>query len=201
MKKRYLLVLILGAIVLISPSPFADQLGKGYDFDGNGKRTFPCEQPLYQKVDLPTTSWQGIKNAQEAASHGLKRKQKEWQNRNQFVSAKTLAQTLLWLKQGASTDQTISATLIHGEDGCSNTHFTGYFTPMLEVKSKPDKHFRFPLYRLPDVWPNKKKLTRHQIDVGKGLEAQGLELAYSASLIDNYFAHVQGSVRVRYVDI
>jgi peptidoglycan lytic transglycosylase A len=201
-KKIFLPLLKLVAIALVCNPQIllADQLGKGYEFDGNGKRKFPCEQPLYQTVNLPTTLWEGLKSAQDAASHELKVIQKDWQNTDYAISAKTLKQTLLWLQRGAVDDQTIIATLIHGEDGCTNTHFTGYFTPVLDVKTDPDEHFRFPLYRLPEKWPSGKKLTRRQIDIDKDLDNQGLELGYSASLLDNYFVHVQGSVKVRYVD-
>ncbi|MFK5985519.1 MAG: MltA domain-containing protein [Pseudomonadota bacterium] len=194
--------LILFIIIILSASPqlFSKQLGKGYDFNGNGKRSFPCEQPIYQVADLPVKIWQGVKAAQQAAAFELQRKQLDWQNNNQRISAAELQHTLHWLAQGAAIEQNLSATLIHGEDSCTNTHFTGYFTPVIELKSKPDAQFHFPLYRMPEQWPEGKKLSRAQIDIEKGLENMGLELGYSASLLDNYFAHVQGSIRAHFVD-
>lgn len=164
------------------------------------KKKAPSTRPIYQESKLPTTEWEGVSAAQDAATHELKQTQKNWKKGDRSISAQELRKTLRWLEQGANPNQRLSAIAIRGKDGGGNTHFTGYYTPMLEVKSKPDATFRYPLYRMPKKWPNGRKLTRRQIDSEKGLANLGLEIAYSASLIDNYFAQSQGSVQLHFVD-
>lgn len=75
-------------------------------------------------------------------------------------------------------------------------HFTGYFTPEIQVQSYPDHEYRFPIYGKP---PRGTKLTRRQIDNG-ALRGKGLEIAWTNDLVDLYFAQIQGSAIGRYPD-
>ena len=199
--RTLLSMVVSGLLITLSNTAYAqDPLGKGYQFEGNGKRDFPCGQPTYRTDKLPDIEWPQIKAAATAAGQQLKRARKDWSNGDTHVSAEQITSTLQWLKNGAETEIPLAVIALHGEDGCSNTQFTGYFTPRMDVKTVADAEYRYPFYRKPERWPDGAKLTRGQIDIEKKLSGQGLELAYSNSLLENYFAHVQGSVRVRYLD-
>ena len=91
----------------------------------------------------------------------------------------------------------IEARQIWGDDQKGNVHFTGYFTPILKVKKKPDAIYRYPLYQYPKKW-NGTLPTREEIE-GKGsLDTFDLEIAYAKSKIDIYFMQVQGSGYVEF---
>ncbi|MFC1853592.1 murein transglycosylase A [candidate division CSSED10-310 bacterium] len=100
----------------------------------------------------------------------------------------------------------------------NNVLFTGYYTPIIKATLKPDQKFKFPLYRLPDdlIKVNlslfSKNLankyitgrydatlkqflpyyTRDEIDWAGKLAGRGLEIAYLADYIDQFFLHIQG---------
>lgn len=100
---------------------------------------------------------------------------------------------------------------------------TGYFEPVLEGSRTRTDFFRFPLYRRPsdlmDVVSESERAraevpfthlrrtafglvpyaTRAEIE-GGALDGQGLELMWLADPVDVFFAHVQGSLRVRLPD-
>ena len=84
-----------------------------------------------------------------------------------------------------------------GEDNRGNMHFTGYYIPILKVSKKKDNVYKYPLYQKPKNWKGKMP-TRAQIDTDKALAGKGLELCYSANLLDNYTMQVQGSGVVEY---
>lgn len=86
---------------------------------------------------------------------------------------------------------------IKGEDGLGNVHFTGYFTPRLEARKKPDEKFRYPIYGLPS---GKNLPSREKIDQAGALAGKRLEIAYTSSLLDNFFLSVQGSGILDYGD-
>lgn len=79
----------------------------------------------------------------------------------------------------------------------NNMHFTGYFTPIIDAKRKPDKTFRYPLYAKPK--DRKKMPSRARIYAG-ALKNKGLEIAYTRSPIDNFFLEVQGSGYIHFID-
>ncbi len=86
-------------------------------------------------------------------------------------------------------------------DGTTNVQFTGYYTPIIQARRKPDQRFRYPLYSYPKHWKGKgPHLSRRQIDDEKKLAGRNLELAYTADPSDNFFMQVQGSGMVRYLD-
>lgn len=91
----------------------------------------------------------------------------------------------------------IQAAQLGGGDGKGNVLFTGYFSPVLELRHQPDDVYRYPVYGLPKC--NSDCPTRAQIYDG-ALEGQGLELGYSANLIDPFIMEVQGSGFVHFGD-
>ena len=100
---------------------------------------------------------------------------------------------------------------------------TGYFEPILDASPVPTDRFRFPLYQRPGdlVETGSTQTTASDApeprfgrnsSAGFGpyhdrsairrgaLEGRGLELAWLDDPVDQYFVHIQGSVRLRYPD-
>lgn len=106
-----------------------------------------------------------------------------------------------WLSAGGDASKLsnygISLEQMGGADGYGNVLFTGYFSPIIKMRRKPDAQFRYPLYAMPAC--EEKCPTRAEIYNG-ALSGQGLELGYSASLIDNFIMEVQGSGFIQFGD-
>ncbi len=92
--------------------------------------------------------------------------------------------------------QSFSMYEISSSKQADHGHFTGYFTPELQVQSHPDRHYRYPVYGPPS---KKTHLSRSQIDNG-ALRHKGLEVAWTNDPVDLYFAQIQGSAIARYPD-
>lgn len=87
---------------------------------------------------------------------------------------------------------------IAGEDKRGNVLFTGYYTPIMAVRSTPDNTYKYPIYAKPKDWEGK---LPHREAIQEGaLANKGLELAYASSLRDIYAMHIQGSCMVKYED-
>jgi membrane-bound lytic murein transglycosylase A len=78
-----------------------------------------------------------------------------------------------------------------------NVLFTGYYSPVLEVRHRPDAQYKYPIYAMPNC--GGRCPSRAEIHRG-ALANRGLELGYSKSLIDNFLMDVQGSGFVHYGD-
>ncbi len=88
--------------------------------------------------------------------------------------------------------------MISGKDQRGNMFFTGYYSPVLSVRKKPDGVYQFPIYTKPKgegPYP-----TRKEIYQENALEGKDLELAYAKSLLDIQSMQLQGSGFVRYGD-
>lgn len=101
----------------------------------------------------------------------------------------------LWINQALLPNQFnrvgLSSYQMAGQDSWGNVHLTGYYTPVLQARHYPDDEFRYPLYRKPMNWSGD---FPSRADVYQGaLAGQGLEAAYTRSLIDNFIMEVQGS--------
>ncbi len=94
-------------------------------------------------------------------------------------------------------DQRLEAFQLAGDDSRGNVYYTGYFTPVLKVRKKPNNTYKYPIYSKPEI---KSVIlpSRKEIDGDLVLADQGLELAYTKNKIDLYFMHVQGSGIVQY---
>lgn len=92
----------------------------------------------------------------------------------------------------------ISLEQMGGADGFGNVLFTGYFSPVIKMRRQADATFRYPLYAMPSC--EEKCPTRTEIYQGS-LSGLGLELGYSASLIDNFIMEVQGSGFIQFDDL
>ena len=86
------------------------------------------------------------------------------------------------------------------EDG-ADMMFTGYFEPELRGSRSQGGPYQYPIYRLPpDHVAGQTYLTRQEIEDGRPLAGQGLELAWLADPVDLFFLQVQGSGRVKLPD-
>ncbi len=93
----------------------------------------------------------------------------------------------------------LEAWQIRGEDKRGNVLFTGYYTPVVPVKDKPDATFSHPIYQRPRNWEGPYP-TRREIETDKVLAGLGLELAYAKDPLDIYFMQLQGSGFVEYAN-
>lgn len=91
----------------------------------------------------------------------------------------------------------VQAAQLGGGDSQGNVLFTGYFSPVMELRHQSDSVFKYPVYRLPKC--DSDCPTRAQINDG-ALEGQGLELGYAANMIDPFIMEVQGSGFVHFED-
>ncbi|WP_428772274.1 murein transglycosylase A [Vibrio sp.] len=106
-----------------------------------------------------------------------------------------------WALQSGETEQLsqygIQAAQLGGGDQQGNVMFTGYFSPVMELRHQPDDTFKYPVYRKPDC--DQDCPTRAEIYAG-ALQGLGLELGYAANRIDPFIMEVQGSGFVHYED-
>ncbi|MGL6349971.1 MAG: murein transglycosylase A [Aeromonas sp.] len=106
-----------------------------------------------------------------------------------------------WVANGGDpakiTQYGVSLAQLGGADRMGNVLFTGYYSPVLEVRHHPDSEYKYPIYAKPQC--DGRCPTRAQIHQG-ALANRGLELGYSKSLIDNFLMDVQGSGFIHYED-
>ena len=91
----------------------------------------------------------------------------------------------------------IQAAQLGGGDKQGNVLFTGYFSPVMELRHTQNEEFRYPVYALPDC--EKSCPTRAEIYSG-ALEGQDLVLGYAANRIEPFMMEVQGSGFVHFED-
>nr|WP_086939102.1 murein transglycosylase A [Thaumasiovibrio occultus] len=106
-----------------------------------------------------------------------------------------------WMAAGAYPDRLdrymLNAEQLSGGDNQGNVLMTGYYSPVLELRHRPDSVYKYPIYANPQC--GNACPTRAEINWG-ALDGQGLELGYSASALDNFMLEVQGSGFVHYGD-
>lgn len=116
---------------------------------------------------------------------------------NKFAG--TYGKVTAWVAAGANIedlrDYNINIRQMRGEDGYQNVLMTGYYSPVIHARRTPQGNFRHPIYAM----PSQKRFTRAQIYDG-ALAGQGLELAYSNSMLENFLLGVQGSGYVDFGD-
>nr|WP_301337675.1 murein transglycosylase A [Vibrio rotiferianus] len=91
----------------------------------------------------------------------------------------------------------IQAAQLGGGDKKGNVLFTGYFSPVMELRHEPNAKFKYPVYGKPTC--SSDCPTRAEIYNG-ALEGQGLELGYAPNMIDPFMMEVQGSGFVHFED-
>ena len=182
-------------------------LGQGYDFAGNGKIAGNAFAKMYRQNRPKIDSLKPSAELQKEFSlhlQLLKRLKASARFRvgNIEITASQLQKAGAVVAEFVKTgnigllDQ-FEFYQIEGEDGRGNVHFTGYYTPLLPAREKPDKVFCHPIYAMPRFKPLP---TRKEIDHEQALARKGLELAYTSSLLDNFFLSVQGSGILEFED-
>lgn len=91
----------------------------------------------------------------------------------------------------------VQAAQLGGGDKKGNVLFTGYFSPVMELRHEANETYRYPVYAKPDCETDCP--TRAEIYDG-ALQGLGLELGYSANMIDPFMMEVQGSGFVHFED-
>ncbi len=106
-----------------------------------------------------------------------------------------------WVMESGDTTELakfgIQAAQLGGGDKKGNVLFTGYFSPVIELRHTPDETFKYPVHGL--VTCDNECPTRAEIYAG-ALDGQGLELGYAENLIDPFIMEVQGSGFVHFGD-
>lgn len=176
----------------------------GRDLTAQKRETLYLEEQMLPGLPYPSPQF---KQGLQQQIHYLRRiKTQDYQLDKLSVNSSSLLSVAneinLWLQDPTYTPQLV-AHQISGQDQRGNVQITGYYVPILSVRHTPNNEYKFPLYKKPKppIWPQGKPLpSREEIDFEGALNGMGLELAYTNSLIDNFFLHVQGSGVVEYED-
>ena len=193
---------ILPATELINNTDsLQDQLGHGYEFEGNGKDDKLMFQENFSRSILDSFSLpqmdqdfkEGLKNQLRILRH-VKVKDVSFDDRK--IESKDLTSVINYLLQQENETpisfDNFTAFQLEGEDKKGNVHFTGYFTPILEVRKEQDSIFKYPIYRYPINWtgklPSRKAIVEDEV-----LKGRGLEIAYAKDQFSIYTMQVQGS--------
>lgn len=125
------------------------------------------------------------------------------------ITQKDLKNTNEILKNLTTNDQNAFDSLIRsnfdlyrlsGDDSLGNVLFTGYFTPVMKVRSVKDSIYKYPFYKYPSRKSGYQLPDRREIDFQNALSGKGLEIAWSDNLFDNFTLQVQGSGIVEFED-
>ena len=203
---KYFSVISLAALTLACSK---QEIHDSNDFANNGRDTEALSrQSLYLEERLPpalafpdASFLEGLK--QQATF--LSRKSandsyllEDFQVDNQALNT-SISLIADWLSNPTQAHN-IKAYQLRGQDGRGNVQVTGYYVPVIEVRKQAQGDFIYPLYRKPQRIEGEPLPDRDQIDFEGALDNQGLEIAYSNSLIDNFFLQVQGSGVIQYQD-
>ncbi|CUB04650.1 3D domain/MltA specific insert domain [Marinomonas fungiae] len=200
------LVLLLPLLILSACS--TREIDSSNDFPNNGRdKEAPKREQLYLGERLPpgfpypdATFVNGI---QQQIRYLDRIKPQNYDLDNIQVSRDDLRATAeeirTWIDHPTYWPQ-LSAHQIAGMDQRGNVQITGYYVPIMSVRHQPDEIYKYPLYRKPNLPKGTPLPSREQIDFEGALDGQGLEIAYTSSLVDNFFLHVQGSGMVEFED-
>ncbi|ETI57814.1 murein transglycosylase A [Marinomonas profundimaris] len=184
-----------------------NEIDSSNNFENNGRDVTALKRDsLYLKESLPPglpypdASFQSGLQQQIAYLNRLSDKPYLLENTQTSVADLKLVATEIdnWLNNPTQQPQIIAHQLA-GQDQRGNVQITGYYVPVLSVRHQPNEVYRFPLYRKPTHRNAKGEFpSREEIDFENALAGQGLEIAYTANLVDNFFLHVQGSGVIEY---
>lgn len=200
------ILLLLPLIVLSACS--TREIDSSNDFSNNGRDEQALKRDeLYLDERLPP----GLPYPDETFFNGLQQQiryldrisAQEYELDNLTISRDELRATAeeinTWLNHPTYWPA-LNAYQLSGQDQRGNVQITGYYVPIIEVRHQADDEYRFPLYRKPSRAKGEQLPSREEIDFEGALDNQGLEIAYTSSLVDNFFLHVQGSGMVEFED-
>lgn len=207
LKSQYLLV--SGSTLLLLAACGRQEVHYSNDFENNGRNDQAFER---DELYLEERIRPGLIYPDDSFAEGLKQHTRFLSRKkpedihtleNLTVSNAQLSEVIdhlsSWLED-PTQDHELKAYQLKGDDGRGNVQITGYYVPVIQVRSTPDEEFKYPLYRKPKRIAGQPFPSRDEIDFEGALENQGLEIAYSNSLIENFFLQVQGSGVVQYED-
>lgn len=125
-------------------------------------------------------------------------KGKAWANVSNGELLATVNKLLAWHdgKLRGSLPQHFELRTVTATSSQSGAKYTGYITPLLDVKRTRDREFRIPIYKSP-----KGGTTLSHAAISEGaLSGKGLEVAWTNDPINLYFAQIQGSAIARFPD-
>jgi len=198
--------LVLGCLSFGSAK--SDDIITGYDFEGNGWQTkLACFEANTKQDNLNNVRVKsnaklraGINNQLTVLKRSANSPNSKAQNHQELIENLEHVSTLIKQENVSIALSDFTYHRISGEDNCGNVLLTGYFTPTIELKRQPDSLYRYPFYVLPATHSGLRALTRKQIDIERGLDGLDLEIGYSASLLDNYIVHIQGSSYAKFIE-
>ena len=80
-----------------------------------------------------------------------------------------------------------------------HARLTAYYTPTIDVATRREGEYRFPIYGLPQS-PRLRDASRRDIDFRQAFDGHGLELFYARDRFDVYLMNVEGGGRARVHD-
>ncbi|WP_417528099.1 murein transglycosylase A [Marinomonas shanghaiensis] len=199
--------LCLVSFTLLASCSSVTEIDHSNDFANNGRDVTALKRDsLYLQESLPPGLPYPDKSFQSGLAQQIKYlnriKDKDYLLENTQTSVADLrlvAQEVdNWLRDPTQQPKLVAHQLA-GQDKRGNVQITGYYVPILPVRHQPDDVYRYPLYRKPTQRNAEGRFpSREEIDFENALAGQGLEIAYTASLVDNFFLHVQGSGVIEY---
>ncbi|EGR0208384.1 murein transglycosylase A [Vibrio vulnificus] len=172
---------------------------------------FGCAQPTDRAQQYLDNEFSDVLNRVDVVSSDKPRDFTEFQRQSEAVisnspSLANLYQALYerlneWVLQSGDPSELgaygIETAQLGGGDKQGNVLFTGYFSPVMELRHQADERFKYPVYAKPDC--SEDCPTRAQIYDG-ALDGLGLELGYAENMIDPFIMEVQGSGFVHFED-
>jgi len=197
------------ALTLLLLACSKQEIHDSNDFTNNGRDTEALSRDsLYLEERLPPalaypdeTFIDGLK--QQASFLSRKSANGRYQLEDFQVDNQALNHSVKLISDWLSNptqEHHIKAYQLRGQDGRGNVQVTGYYVPVIEVRKYAQGEFIYPLYRKPKRFKGEQLPNRDKIDFEGALDNQGLEIAFSSSLIDNFFLQVQGSGVIQYED-
>jgi membrane-bound lytic murein transglycosylase A len=174
---------------------------KGKDLRANSLPTlFTYDTPNVPSVELKKAAL--YKALDYQVSYLSKKTSKTYQIGNILFTPNDQLEVATTLKNHPTDLDSISKHFnlyqIQGNDQKGNIHFTGYYTPTIEVSATPSPTYPYPIYAFPKGMD--KLPTRADIDKNHVLQGKGLELCYAKHAIDIYIMQIQGSAIAQYPD-
>jgi membrane-bound lytic murein transglycosylase A len=197
LRRVHLLGLLLASGCWTSARPI-DRDPSLYRFAGDGRQQLnEVQAERWQVVTPPKAE----PMRQEELVVALRRHLKITARRALTADHQLTTRLLAWAEHRAEFPRALTAARLIGADGHANVQYTGYFSPVLDVRRTPQPGFQVPIYRLPKGWSEPgPHLSRQAIDDGGALRGKGLEIAYAADPVAVFFLHVQGSGLLRFKD-
>lgn len=122
----------------------------------------------------------------------------QWGNISNAALLETARELLDWhegLSPGSLQERFSLREIASSQKG--GAHFTGYFTPLLDVRQHPGSGFNIPIYRKPSG--SLGQLSHAEI-AHNALAGKGLEIAWTNDPVNLFFAQIQGSGVARFPD-